>query len=73
MEFIDYGEIGCRLPPIIEGLHSGWVYAIQRIAKNIVITASDDGYLKVIDPISRRCYLKFKASRKSLFALAYFY
>ena len=72
LEFIDYTQTGCKLPPIIEGLHSKHIYAIQRIAKNIVITASNDGYLKVIDPISRRCYLKFKA-RKSLEALAYFY
>ena len=70
--FIDYGEIGCQIPPIIEGLHSDYINAIQRIAKNIVITASGDGYLKVIHPISRRCYLKFKA-RWDLYALAYFY
>ena len=72
LEFIDYAQTGCSLPSIIMGLHSGNIYAIQRIAKNIVITASGDGYLKVIDPISRICYLKFKA-RESLFALAYFY
>ena len=72
LEFIDYAQTDCRLPSIIIGLHSGSIYAIQRIAKNIVITASDDGYLKVIHPISRRCYLKFKA-RKYLYALAYFY
>ena len=72
LEFIDYWETGCKLPPIIEGLHSKSINAIQRIAKNIVITASADGYLKVIDPIFRRCYLKFNA-RNSLFALAYFY
>ena len=72
LEFIDYAQIGCRLPSIIIGLHSGFIYAIQRITKNIVITASEDGYLKVIDPISRRCYLKFKV-RKPLYALAYFY
>ena len=72
LEFMDYAETGCNLPPIIEGLHSGPIKDIQRVAKNIVITASHDGYLKVIHPISRRCYLKFKA-RKSLYALAYFY
>ena len=72
LEFIDYAQTGCKLSPIIEGLHSKCINAIQRIAKNIVITASDDGYLKVIHPISRRCYLKFKA-RNYLFALAYFY
>ena len=71
LEFIDYGEIGWKLP-IIKGLHSKCIYAIQRIAKNIVITSSYDNYLKVIHPISRRCYLKFKA-RKCFFALAYFY
>ena len=72
LEFIDYAQTGCKLPQIIEGLHSKCINAIQRIAKNIVITASDDVYLKVIHPISRGCYLKFKA-RKSLDALAYFY
>ena len=72
LEFIDYAQTDCKLPPIIEGLHSEDINAIQRIAKNIVVTASDDGYLKVIHPIYRRCYLKFKA-RKSLYALAYFY
>ena len=72
LEFIDYAQTGCKLPPIIMGLHSGPIYAIQRIAKNIVITAAYDGYLKVIHPILRRCYLKFKA-RMPLHALAYFY
>ena len=72
LEFIDYTQTGCKLPSIIIGLHSGSIYAIQRIAKNIVITASYDKYLKVIQPISRRCYLKFKA-RKLLSAIAYFY
>ena len=72
LEFIDYAQTGCKLPPIIEGLHLEDINAIQRIAKNIVVTASDDGYLKVIHPISRKCYLKFKAS-DSLHALAYFY
>ena len=72
LEFIDYAQTGCKLPPIIQGLHSKCITAIQRIAKNIVITASDDGYLKVIHPISRSCYLKFKA-RKLLYAIAYFY
>ena len=72
LEFIDYAQTGCKLPSIIMGLHSEFIYAIQRIAKNIVITADENGYLKVIHPISRRCYLKFKA-RKPLFALAYFY
>ena len=72
LEFKDYAQTCCKLPPIIEGLHSKCINAIQRIAKNIVITASDDGYLKVIEPISRKCYMKYKG-RESLFALAYFY
>ena len=70
LEFIDYAQIGCKLP--LMGLHSTEIYAIQRIVKNIVVTASADEYLKVIDPISRICYLKFKA-RWSLEALAYLY
>ena len=72
LEFIDYTQTDCKLPPIIEGLHSKLIYAIQRIAMNIVVTASEDGYLKVIHPISRICYLKFKV-RRPLHALAYFY
>ena len=72
LEFIDYIQTGCDVYSIIMGLHSKYIYAIQRIAKNIVITASDDGYLKVIHPIYRKCYLKFNA-RKPLYALAYFY
>ena len=72
LEFIDYAQTGCLLPPIIEGLHSKYIYAIQRITKNIMVTAFNDGYLKVIHPMSRRCYLKFKA-RDSLYALAYLY
>ena len=72
LEFIDYAQTGCKLPSIIMGLHSKRIYSIQRIVKNIVVTTSEDGYLKVIHPISRRCYLNFKA-RKSLYALAYFY
>ena len=72
LEFIDYAQTGDELPSTIMGLHSKEITAIQRIVKNIVVTASDDNYLKVVDPISRRCYLKFKA-RGYLRALAYFY
>ena len=72
LEFIDYAQTGCKLPPIIERLHSKSIHAIQRIIKNIVITASADGYIKVIHPISRICYLEYKG-RKPLEALAYFY
>ena len=72
LEFLNYAQTDCKLPPIIEGLHSEDINAIQRIAKNIVVTASEGGYLKVIHPISRICYLKFKA-RDPLCALAYFY
>ena len=72
LEFLDYAQTGCELPPTIEGLDLDYIYAIQRIVKNIVITASADGYLKVIHPISRKCYLNFKAKR-GLLALSYFY
>ena len=73
LEFIDYSQTGCKLYPTIEGLHSDSICAIQRIAKNIVITVSDDGYLKVIDPISRQLYLRFKSNEGGFVALAYFY
>ena len=71
LQFIDYTQTDCQLPSTIQ-LHSDRIHAIQRIAKNIVVTASDDRYLKVIHPISTKCYLKFEA-RKPLDALAYFY
>ena len=58
--FIDYRGIGCSLPSPILGVHSKIINDIQRIAKNIVITVSDDGSIKVIDPMLRKCYLKFK-------------
>ena len=73
LEFMDYRGIDCKLPPTIEGLHSDCICAIQRIAKNIVITASHDGYLKVIDPITRQLYLRFKTNEGRFRALAYFY
>ena len=60
LEFIDYAQTGCSMP-YIQGLHQvSVIYVIQRIAKNIVITASMDGFMKVIDPISRKCYLNCK-------------
>ena len=73
LEFIDYGEIGCTLPPKIEGLHSEYKFiALQKIAKNIVITASADGSLKVIDLISISAYLSFQTDKR-FEALAYLY
>ena len=56
----------------IFGLHSECIFGVQRVAKNIVITISLDGCLKVIDPIFRRCYMKFKA-RESLYTIVNFY
>ena len=72
LEFIDYAQTGCQLPSPIQQLDLSNIEAIQRIAKNIVITASLDGSLKVIDPISRKCYLNFKKERW-FYAVAYFY
>ena len=43
LEFIHYAQTASQLPPIIEVLHSDNIYAIQPIAKNIVVTASGDG------------------------------
>ena len=71
LEFIDYAQIGGTLPPAIFGLHS--ISVIQRIAKNIVVTASMDGTLKVIDPIYRKCYLNFQKDDKWVNSLAYVY
>ena len=73
LEFIDYGGLGCELPPTIQQLHSRPIYSLQRIVKNIVATASDDGYLKVIDPISRKCYLKFKKGNGWFSVITNFY
>ena len=73
LEFIDCAQIGCSMPPI-QRLHSKIIYDLKRIAKNIVITASIDGFMKVIDPISRTCYLNFKKGEDDqCLAIAYFY
>ena len=73
LEFIDYAQTGYSMPSDIQGLHSRYIAAIQRIAKNIMVTASFDGSLKVIDPISRKCYPKFKKGDKLMRAITYFY
>ena len=73
LEFIDYAQIGCSMPPI-QGLHSNFIFDLQRLAKNIIITASMDGFMKVIDPISRKCYLNFKKrDNYHWLTIAYFY
>ena len=73
LEFIDYRETGCTLPMITQGLHTAYIREIKKIAKKIVVTTSNDGYLKVIDPIPRTCYMKFKKSFGWKSAIAYFY
>ena len=75
LKFIDYSQTGCYMPPDILQLHWSSIRAIQRIAKNILVTATatDDEYLKVIDPIFRKCYLKFKKGDKWVNAITYFY
>ena len=72
LEFIDYSQTGCSMPPNIRGLYSDFIIAIQRIAKNILITAPLDGSLKVIHPLSRKCYLKFKKGN-NMKAIVYFH
>ena len=73
IEFIDYAQTGCSIP-YIQGLHSNIIFDLQRLAKNLVITASRDGFMKVIDPISRKCYLKCKKGGCDQWvAIAYFY
>ena len=71
LEFIDYTQTGYSMPPDIQGLHSRYIKVIQRIAKNILVTASNDGY-KVIDPISKKCYLNFKEYNYTMMAITYF-
>ena len=71
LRFIDYGLTGCSLPPPIQVLHSSEINDIQRIAKNIVVTISIDGSLKVIDPISRNGYLNFKKDKELYAVIAY--
>ena len=71
LEFIAYRLIGRSLPPPIKQLHSRSIGAIHRIAKNIVLTISIDGF-KVIDPISRNGYLNFRKDC-CMMAIAYFY
>ena len=73
LEFVDYAQTASPLPPPIVQLHSNSIIAIQKIAKNIAITTSDDGSLKVIDPIFRNCYLNFKEGYHWMKAIAYFY
>ena len=73
LEFIDYSQVGCSLPPDIQGLHSDDIRAIQLIAKNILVTASDDASLKVIDPIFNKCYLNFTKGADWMRAITYFY
>ena len=70
LEFIDYSQVGCELPPIIQQMH---INAMQRITKNLVLITSLGRYLKVIDPISRKCYLTFKKVGGRLSAIVYFY
>ena len=72
LEFIDYAQTGCSMPPPIQGLHSDYINAIQRIAKNIMVTSSNDGSLKVIDPVIRKSYMKFKKDAK-MKVIVYFY
>ena len=69
-EFVDYAQTGCLMPPDIQGLYSS---SIQRIAKNILVIASCYGYLRVINPISRKCYLNFTKGEQYMIAIAYFY
>ena len=72
-EFVDYAQTGCLMPPDIQGLHSNYIEVIQRLAKNMLVTASYDRFLKVIDPISRKCYLNFSKGYRHMRAIAYFY
>ena len=70
LDIIDYST-QIRYQPI--NLHSGTIWKICRIAKNIVVTAAGNGTLKVIDPIDRICYFAYKQKGKTdIFALTKF-
>ena len=56
---------------VLPKLHTINVREILRIGKNIVVTVSDDGYLKVTDPISLVCYFN-KNTQKTLYTLTKF-
>ena len=72
LEFIDYSQTGCSMPPPIQGLHSTCIRTIQRIAKNILVFATKHE-LKVIDPISRKCFLKLEKYDNLMRVITYFY
>ena len=69
LQFINYREGGCtRLIP----LHNASIRCIQRIVTNLVVTASADEYLKVFDPISGKCHMKYRKYNYTMSAIAYF-
>ena len=59
LEIIDCTGTGNLLHPFLK-LHSRAIYEIMRLSKDIVITTSRDGSIKVINPISRKCYSVLK-------------
>ena len=63
LEFIHHAQIGAIQYSPIDQLHSDSILDIQSIVKNVIATTSVDGYLKVIDPIPRKCYMKFKKGK----------
>ena len=57
----------------IPKLHSGTISDLLPLFKNIIVTASSDSSLKVLDPIDRKCYFTYQKDNKStLRALAKF-
>ena len=75
LKFVDYLETRAPSPrKSIMQLHTKTIYEILRIAQDIVITASADGSIKVLDPIYRSCYLNFQnGTRDFIYALTKFY
>ena len=72
LEILDL-DTGSPLQPPIHRLHSGTIHQIQKIGENIVVTVSADGSLKVIDPITRKCYLNIKENDPPILAIAKYY
>ena len=65
-------ETGSSLYPRIE-LCSGIILNLVKICKNIITCISNNGEIKIIDPITRKCYSQPKLLQSSVSAIAKFY
>ena len=54
-------------------LHTEVIMDIQKIAKNILVTVSEDDHMKVTDVLDRKCYYDFHESVDPIYCIAKFY